>query len=144
METGQSFEYVGFWSRIYATALDLLMFFLFNVSVLYAIHGPGYSKSDITMRGPVDILNWFVLPNVLMVLFWVICDATPGQMAISARIADAKTGGKPSPRQLIIRYLGLYLSVLPLGLGFLWAAFDSKKQGLHDKLAGTVVVRPKK
>lgn len=35
-----------------------------------------------------------------------------------------------------------YVPAIPLCLGFLWVAFDSKMQGWHDKLAGTVVVRP--
>jgi uncharacterized RDD family membrane protein YckC len=54
---------------------------------------------------------------------------------------DAKTGGKPSTGQFIGRYLCYYLSSLLLGLGFIWVAFDSRKQGWHDKLAGTLVVR---
>ncbi len=37
--------------------------------------------------------------------------------------------------------LSYILCLLPLGLGFVWAAFDPKKQGRHDKLAGTAVVR---
>jgi len=42
---------------------------------------------------------------------------------------------------LFVRYIGYFVSVIPFGLGFIWIAFDSKKQGFHDKLAGTVVVR---
>jgi uncharacterized RDD family membrane protein YckC len=69
--------------------------------------------------------------------------ATPGKMAIGARVVDATTGGAPSTRQLVIRYLGYYVSTIPLLLGLIWVAFDPRKQGWHDKLAGTVVVRPK-
>jgi uncharacterized RDD family membrane protein YckC len=43
---------------------------------------------------------------------------------------------------LIGRYFAYYLSTILLGLGFLWIIWDPKKQGWHDKLAGTVVVRP--
>ncbi len=64
-------------------------------------------------------------------------------MAISALIVDDVTGDKPSVGQLIGRYFAYFISTLPFGLGFFWVAFDSKKQGWHDKLAGTVVVRPK-
>ncbi len=39
------------------------------------------------------------------------------------------------------RYLGYFASTIPLCLGFLWIAFDKRKQGWHDKLAGTVVIR---
>jgi uncharacterized RDD family membrane protein YckC len=62
-------------------------------------------------------------------------------MAIGAEIVDAKTLSKPSTRQLIIRYLGYYVSILPFMLGFIWAAFDHRKQAWHDKLAGTVVIQ---
>ena len=57
-------------------------------------------------------------------------------------IVDARTGKAPSKGQLIGRYFAYYLSLLPLGLGFLWIAWDQRKQGWHDKIAGTVVIRP--
>ena len=80
-----------------------------------------------------------------IILFWVARSATPGKMLIRARIVDAATGGKPSIGQLIGRYLGYYVSMLPMFLGFVWIAFDQRKQGWHDKLARTVVVYdPKK
>jgi uncharacterized RDD family membrane protein YckC len=41
----------------------------------------------------------------------------------------------------LARYVGYIISTIPLCLGFLWVGFDSKKQGWHDKIAGTVVVR---
>jgi uncharacterized RDD family membrane protein YckC len=62
-------------------------------------------------------------------------------MAVGARIVDARTGGRPSTGQLIGRYFAYYVSILPLMLGFIWVAFDARKQGWHDKLANTVVVR---
>jgi uncharacterized RDD family membrane protein YckC len=67
--------------------------------------------------------------------------ATPGKMAIGAKIVDAKTLGKPSTGQLIGRYFAYYLSSIVLLLGFIWVGFDARKQGWHDKLAGTLVVR---
>ena len=82
--------------------------------------------------------------NAAFVLgFWFLLSTTPGKLVINAYIVDAKTLGKPRPWQLVVRYLGYYLSILTLMLGFLWVAFDRRKQGLHDKLAGTVVIRGK-
>ena len=69
--------------------------------------------------------------------------ATPGKIAIGARIVDARTGEPAGTGQLIGRYLGYFVSTLFLGLGLLWVAFDARKQGWHDKLAGTVVIRRK-
>jgi uncharacterized RDD family membrane protein YckC len=94
------------------------------------------------MFGHTNLWDSLVLA-VAIVAFWVVKNATPGKMVIRAKIVDAKTGGAPSLSQYVIRYLGYYLSMIPLFLGFLWVAFDPKKQGWHDKLAGTVVVRPK-
>jgi uncharacterized RDD family membrane protein YckC len=65
-------------------------------------------------------------------------------MAISARIVDAQSGQAPSKSQLIGRYLAYYLSLIAFGIGYFWVAFDTRKQGLHDKLAGTVVVKKAK
>jgi uncharacterized RDD family membrane protein YckC len=91
--------------------------------------------------GPADFLINWLLPAVAVILFWMYRQATPGKMAIGAKIVDAKTGGKCSTGQLIGRYLAYYVSILPLMLGIIWVGIDSRKQGWHDMLAGTVVVR---
>lgn len=65
-------------------------------------------------------------------------------MAISAVIVDAATGMPASPGQLIGRYFAYFIAIIPLCLGMIWVAFDRRKQGWHDKLAGTVVVRQAK
>ncbi len=137
-------EYVGFWLRVGAALIDTLLVSFLLVPVLTAIYGKEYWLSDAVLHGPADLLVNWVLPGVAVILFWVYRQATPGKMAIGARIVDARTGGKPTARQLVIRYLGYYVSMLPLFLGILWVAFDPRKQGWHDKLAGTVVVRRKR
>jgi uncharacterized RDD family membrane protein YckC len=81
------------------------------------------------------------LPAVGVVLFWVYRSATPGKLATNTRIADASSGAAPTPRQCLVRYAAYFLSTAGFGLGFVWIAFDRRKQGWHDKLAGTVVVR---
>ena len=88
----------------------------------------------------MDILISYILPAIAVIIFWQYKQATPGKMLFNARIVDAKTGNKPSNGQWIIRYLGYIPSTLVFGLGFLWVALDKKKQGWHDKMAGTVVV----
>jgi len=39
-----------------------------------------------------------------------------------------------------LRWVSYFISALPLYIGFVWAAFDGKKQAWHDKIAGTVVI----
>ena len=76
-----------------------------------------------------------------IILFWIYKSATPGKMVIDAIIVDADTLGPPSKFQLFVRYLGYYVSIFPFCLGLFWVAWDQRKQGFHDKLANTVVIR---
>ena len=108
---------------------------------LLAIYGLAYLENNEAVSGLADILISNILPMILVILFWTKKQATPGKMAVSAKIVDAETGGKPSKKQCVGRYFAYILSAIPLGLGFLWVAFDPKKQAWHDKLAGTVVVK---
>jgi uncharacterized RDD family membrane protein YckC len=140
----QELEYVGFWPRVGAAAIDSLLIVFITLPLLTAVYGREYWQSEAWVRGPADVfINW-VLPAVAVVLFWIYRQATPGKMAISARIVDAKTGARPTTGQLVVRYLGYYVAMIPLFAGIIWVAFDPRKQGWHDKLAGTVVVRPKR
>ncbi len=137
-------EYVGFWLRVGAALIDTLLVLIVCLPLMAAIYGKDYWMSDALIRGPADVLINWVLPAIAIVTFWVYRQATPGKIAISARIVDAKTGAKPSTGQLIGRYAGYYVAMLPFMVGILWVAFDLRKQGWHDKLAGTVVVRPRR
>ncbi|MDA8443622.1 RDD family protein [Paracidovorax valerianellae] len=65
-------------------------------------------------------------------------------MVIGARVVDAATGNSLTLGQSIGRYLACIVSMVPLCLGLFSVGFDGRKQGWHDKLAGTVVVRSKK
>jgi len=136
-------EYVGFWARAGAEIIDLLLLSAITLPLLTFYYGDSYWSGEEFIKGPLDFLLSYFLPAVITVVFWVLKQATPGKMAVSAKILDARTGSAPSTGQCIGRYLAYVLSSLPLGLGFIWIAFDSRKQGWHDKLAGTVVIRPK-
>jgi uncharacterized RDD family membrane protein YckC len=140
----QELEYVGFWPRVGAAAIDSLLIVFITLPLLTAVYGREYWQSEAWVRGPADVFINRVLPAVAVVLFWIYRQATPGKMAISARIVDAKTGARPTTGQLVVRYLGYYVAMIPLFAGIIWVAFDPRKQGWHDKLAGTVVVRPKR
>ncbi|MBM3345721.1 MAG: RDD family protein [Betaproteobacteria bacterium] len=133
--------YVGFWKRVAASLIDNLAVFAVILPVLVAVHGTSYfSKAKGGLAGPVDFLLQVVFPAVAVILFWKFRGATPGKMLVSARVVDAKTLGPLSSGQAIGRYFAYFVSILPLMLGFLWVAFDKRKQGFHDKLAGTVVI----
>lgn len=134
-------QYVGFWSRFLASIIDSVLVVMFTLPILYSIYGAEYFETDAPFQGSADFIINYILPIVVIILFWIYKSATPGKMLVSAKIVDARTGNKPTPLQFIIRYIGYYVSIFALGLGFLWVAWDHKKQGWHDKMAGTVVIR---
>jgi uncharacterized RDD family membrane protein YckC len=72
--------------------------------------------------------------------FWVRSGQTPGKRLLHLKVV--RCDGQPlSWGTAIVRYLGYWVSALPLYLGFLCILWDRNKQGFHDKIAGTVVVR---
>jgi uncharacterized RDD family membrane protein YckC len=139
----QELEYVGFWPRVGASIIDSILVAVILFPLLTWVYGGDYWLDPSLVKGPADFLFSWILPAVAIVIFWIYRQATPGKMVVSAKIVDAKTGGKPTTQQLVVRYLGYFVSTIPLGLGLLWVAFDPRKQGWHDKMAGTVVVRPR-
>ena len=136
-------QYAGFWIRLFASVIDSVLIMLLAAPLLTAIYGQDYWMDPTQSSTAIDALINYLLPALVIILFWIYRSATPGKMILNIAIVDAKTGGKPSTGQFIGRYLGYYLSMLPLFLGFFWVAFDKRKQGFHDKLAGTLVIHTK-
>jgi len=135
-------EYVGFWLRVWAAVIDSILVSIILVPLVRLVYGDEYESLKL-VQGPADLLISLILPAIAIVIFWISRQATPGKIMIGARIVDAKTGGKPTTSQLIVRYLGYYVSTIPLFMCLIAVAFDPRKQGGHDELAGTVVVRPR-
>ena len=139
----QEIEYAGFWVRSGATIIDTILLVLITMPLLVSIYGWSYFDSEDSkiIAGPADFLISWVFPAIACITFWIMKQATPGKMAFSAKIVDADTGLPASSAQLVGRYFAYLVSMLPLFLGIFWVAFDKRKQGWHDKLAGTVVIK---
>ncbi|OIO74093.1 MAG: hypothetical protein AUJ57_03040 [Zetaproteobacteria bacterium CG1_02_53_45] len=134
-------EYAGFWIRVAATLIDSLLIILITVPLLYGIYGEHYFNRDLFITGLRDFLISWVLPALAAVMFWIYLSATPGKVILHLKIIAAGSSGHPFPRQFVIRYLAYFIASIPLGAGLLRGAFDVRKQGRHDKLANTVVIR---
>lgn len=136
--------YVGFFMRCVASLIDTVLVAAIIVplgwSQFQSAFHPGHPISMHSNGLLSFLVNWVLLPAAI-VLFWRFRGGTPGKMAIGAEIVDADSLGPPSNLQLVVRYLGYFISTLIFGLGFLWIAWDARKQGWHDKLARTVVIR---
>jgi uncharacterized RDD family membrane protein YckC len=150
-------EYAGFWVRLAASIIDSILVSLTISPLVGAIYrskayedlsmssDPGQMLSALSaeMWSPASRLS-FLLTAIAVIVFWIYKSATPGKMIFGAKIVDARTGGPMTTGQALGRYLGYYVSLFTLCIGFLWVAFDARKQGFHDKLASTVVIRTRR
>ena len=150
--SGPDIHYVGFWARFTAFVIDSVV-----ASFLLAPMAMTSGNVDIAKLSSSDpnessaYLQSLLAPMMLqtvavaaiIIAFWIYFSATPGKMLFRSYIVNATDFGKASTRQLLVRYLGYFVSLLVLGLGFIWIGVDKRKQGLHDKLAGTVVINQK-
>ncbi|MDP4945160.1 RDD family protein [Alishewanella sp. SMS8] len=134
-------EYAGFWIRFGAVLIDLVVIIIVCFVPLTLIYGEEYWVGEQLYYGFWDLIFSYILPFVATIWFWLRFFGTPGKMALRLKIVDAKTGGKLSLGQAIGRYFAYIVAALPLLLGYIWVGVDKRKQGLHDKLAGTVVIR---
>ena len=139
-------ELAGFWVRFVGLFIDGLIFFVVEL-VLGAIFTT--TTTEVVSGVAVTVRTGSSLPTVIIILlelayfswFWTNRGASPGQQLVGIRVVDSETGGPLKPSQAVVRYIGYLISGIPLLLGYLWAAWDPKKQGWMDKLAGTQVVR---
>ena len=130
-------DYAGFWLRAVALLIDWLV-----VAVVYGtfiVVAANFFSLEEPFSTAWVIASTLVLAASIL-FFWRMYGATPGKLAVAARIVDAETGDAPSTGRLIVRLVSYIVSALPFYLGFFWAAFDRRKQAWHDKIAGTVVI----
>jgi uncharacterized RDD family membrane protein YckC len=147
--TPGSERYAGFWIRVFANVLDGLLLAAINQALLFATGGwrvfgggEGLGLGAIALvLGSSDIVVAGILPPVVIIGFWIALGASPGKLMLRLRIVDEPTGGRPTAWQCIGRYFMALIGILCVGLGYLWIAIDPRKQGWHDKLVRTLVVR---
>ena len=134
-------KYAGFWIRLGAVLIDLMVMGVVLYIPSTVIYGSEYWVGDQFFYGFWDLIFSYVLPLVGTIWFWLRFSGTPGKMALKLKIVDADTGNKLTFGQAIGRYFAYILSAIPFFLGYIWVGFDKRKQGWHDKLAGTIVIR---
>lgn len=137
-------KYAGFWLRLGASVIDVIVLLAIIAPIEIAFYGREYPVLFMTGQTlAVDFWTQLVLPLIAMIVLWRYRSATPGLMLLSAKIVDATTLAPAKVGKLTLRavvLLLMWMFVLPL-VGVLWIAFDKRKQGWHDKLGGTVVIR---
>ena len=75
------------------------------------------------------------------VFFTGYCGQTPGKMALRIKVIRTDGSQITYGRAALREVPGKFISGILLGIGYLMVAFDSQKQGLHDKIADTYVIK---
>ena len=132
-------ELAGLGQRLLAQVIDLL--WLLPLSFALGVIASIANQGEMSWGGEA-MAN--LIGALVVLLFWADRQATPGKLVLGLRIVDADTGGPPPLRSLVLRYVGYLISALPLGLGYLWALWDRRRQGWHDKMGRTLVVRDRR
>ena len=82
-----------------------------------------------------------LLGAIYFIGFWTAMGRTPGQRLLNLRVLRAADGQPIGIGQALVRYIGLLISFVVIGLGVIWVALDPRRQGWHDKMANTFVVQ---
>jgi uncharacterized RDD family membrane protein YckC len=148
-------RYGGFWRRFVAFAVDKLILyfmslFLLLIALLSLGLSGGVSLHRIVETGDlphgmglyfvVYAVTMFVTDMIYFTWFHGSVGQTPGKMLLELRVIQA-SGEEMTFGIAFLRWVGTFVSGPFLSLGYLWIAIDGKKQGWHDKIAATLVVR---
>lgn len=154
-----SVRYAGFWARVGASTIDGLVIFGLSLppGLIAAFFGLVIVASDDLDWNDEDTLLgllvgmfflWVFYAGVLTLIAWLYSalmesstrQATLGKRALGLRVADLD-GRRISFGRATGRHFGKWISQAVLYIGFLMVAWTQRKQGLHDMMAGTLVLR---
>jgi uncharacterized RDD family membrane protein YckC len=136
-------EYEGLVTRAIAFAVDAA---IIDLIALVVGVGLGLALSILSISdnlqtvllacGAAAFAVWTV---AYFAVFWSTTGQTPGNRLMHIRVCDGD-GTVLSPRRSLLRFGALLLAALPLFAGFLPILVDDRRRGVHDMLAGTIVV----
>ena len=143
--TPKSRPKAGFWIRVVATLLDSVLLcivqFILTLIITLVIGLMGIAAGE---DPAVSFIIWLFGTTISLgyaVFFIGYCGQTPGKMALRIKVVctdgSQLTYGRAAKREV----LGKFVSSILLGIGYLMVAFDNQKQGLHDKIANTYVIK---
>jgi len=134
----ERYRYAGFWLRFVAAVLDgIVLWAVSELSLNLIRKSQGIDPSSFSWVDGVEVLVGWAYFIILTKVF----GQTLGKMIVGIRVIRRK-GGENSWGNIILREtIGKFLSAVLLLIGYLMAAFDGKKRALHDRIAGTYVVK---
>jgi len=140
--TGDIFSYAGFWKRFAAWLLDAIILMVIGLVIGFAFD-IGFFLIPYSFLWYV-IISDYLLGIFISLLYYSIFEssshqATPGKMALGIIVTDI-AGQRISFGRAVGRDLSKILNVFTLGIGYLIIGFTDEKRGLHDYIAGTLVI----
>ena len=144
MQTGSTHELASLGSRFLALLIDAVILGIIGFIVNSLIGGQQVTTSatgaTVAVNSTGSIISFIIGAVYYAVLFQIWNGQSVGKKLLGIRVI--KTDGSSATAVTgIIRYIGYYIDTFVIFIGWIWAFFDSKKQGWHDKLAGTIVVK---
>ena len=151
--------YAGFWIRVGAAFIDSIIIGVPFVIIFFVFEGSAFSAYTTCVNNAVatgspattcgsslsSIAYWelvgFAVELAYFVIMWSKFGGTLGQRILGLHVVDAATGLNIGIGRAIGRFVGYLISSIVLYIGLIWVAFDPRKQGWHDKIASTFVVR---
>jgi uncharacterized RDD family membrane protein YckC/type II secretory pathway pseudopilin PulG len=136
--------YAGFWARWAALFIDSIVLGIITIigAIAFAVLGFAGGQEDGALIA--GVAGYYIISIVGSWLYFALMESssyqgTLGKRAVGAMVTD-EAGQRISFGRATGRFFGKILSQLTLGIGFLMAAFTAQKRGLHDFVAGTLVV----
>jgi uncharacterized RDD family membrane protein YckC len=132
-------NYGGFWIRVIAYIIDFIILAVID-NIVDAIFHVNPTNPTGGGAGPAGLIN-LVIDIAYFAGQWSYFGATLGQRIFKLRVVDANTGQPIGIGKALLRWVGLFVSFLVCFVGVIWVAFDGRKQGWMDKIAGTLVLQ---
>lgn len=141
-------RYGGFWLRVLAYVIDAIVL---NAAffAIGAIVGVDMIPIDPTKLDTAeDLPNMGLFELIALAVTWLYFalmessprGATIGKMALGLRVVDEQ-GNRISFARATGRFFAKFVSGIILLIGYLMVAFTERKRGLHDMMAGTLVIK---
>ena len=143
-KTDAQLNYAGFWKRFAAGFIDFFISIIASIAFSIIV---GIIVAEITHDGHAAagflLISIFIFMILIQWIYYAAYEsssrqATPGKTALGIQVTDLN-GRRIGFGKATGRYFGKILSSIAL-IGFIMIAFTEKKQGLHDEMAGCLVV----
>jgi len=139
VSTAHPFELAGLRRRLASMLYEsLLLLGVLSVTFMLPHLALGMAYG-IVLPGPVLFVHVFAVIGIYFVWYWRHGGQTLAMQTWRLKIVGVD-GNPPQLRQLILRYVLSWPSLLFYGVGLLWAIFDRDRQFLHERLSGTRII----